>query len=76
MAKQIVKKLPSSETGMGVKCKTATGEEFIISQDPSKAKGRFTLWRVLPEGYEKQTTGESPYDLYPQIPNFSVVGKR
>ena len=64
----LVKSLPASESGPGVLYRTKSGDEYIISQNP--ANGKFTLWRDHgKDGYEKLTTGTSPLDLYPKIPN-------
>lgn len=62
---KIVKKLPASEYGSGVLCKTKSGKQYQISQNPENKK--HTLWRIVDGGYEKIATGDSPYDLYPLI---------
>ena len=54
----IVKSIPSSETGSRVTCITESGSQYIISNNP--IKGRFTLWKVIPNGYEKISTSDSP----------------
>lgn len=61
----IVKKLPSTETGAGVLCKTRSGKLYEISQYPEKQ--RHTLWRVVDGGYGKIVSAESPHDLYSMI---------
>ena len=67
----VVKNLPSSESGRGVQYTTKDKERYVISQDQAKVK--FTLWKVVPDGYEKIKAGAaSPYDLYPLIPGFPV----
>lgn len=67
----VVKNLPSSESGRGVQYTTKDKEQYVISQDPTKVK--FTLWKVVPGGYEKIKAGAaSPYDLSPLIPGFPV----
>lgn len=62
----IVKSIPASEDGQSVRCKTKSGKVYLITQNHGKM--RFTLWRVLDDGFEKLTTGNSPYDLYGNIP--------
>lgn len=66
MAGKIVKKLPASESGAGVRCRTRSGKEYLISQCPEKRK--HTLWKVLDGGLEKLSTADSPMDLYKLIP--------
>lgn len=62
----IVKTIPAKHSGPGVSCKTTSGQEFRISQDPVKME--FTLWKVLPGGYEKLAAAGSPVALYDKIP--------
>lgn len=62
---KVIKKLPVSECGIGVLCKTKSGKLYKISQNPDKKK--HTLWRIVDEGYEKIATADSPYDLYEKI---------
>lgn len=62
---KIVKKIPASENGTGVLCKTKSGKEYQISQNTDK--GKHTLWRKVDGGFEKVATAGSPYDLYPMI---------
>lgn len=62
---KIVKKLPASECGVGVLCKTKSGKLYQISQNQEKKK--HTLWRVLDGEYEKLAAANSPHDLYPLI---------
>lgn len=62
---KIIKKLPASECGTGVLCKTRSGKQYQISQNPEKKK--HTLWLIVDGGYEKLATGNSPYDLYSLI---------
>lgn len=64
-ASKVVKRLPVSEYGTGVLCKTKSGKQYQISQNPEKKK--HTLWRIVDGGYEKIATGDSPYDLYALI---------
>lgn len=61
----VVKSLPAEDTGAGVTCVTASGENFRISQNPTK--GIFTLWKIRPTGYEKIATANSPIKLYAKI---------
>ena len=61
----IVKKIPTSENGAGVQCRTKSGMEYQITQ--CLEKQRHTLWKVVSEGYEKISTAESPHDLYALI---------
>lgn len=63
---RLVRKIPSSESGLGVHCTTKCGQEFQISQNNEKKK--HTLWKIVPGGFEKIATGDSPYDLYDKIP--------
>ena len=63
---RLVRKIPSSENGLGVHCTTKCGQEFQISQNNEKKK--HTLWKIVPGGFEKIATGDSPYDLYDKIP--------
>lgn len=66
MAKQekIVKNFPAS-SGRGVECKTTSGQKYYITQDVEK--GKHTLWKKVPEGYQQISVAESPYDLYPLV---------
>lgn len=62
----LLRKLPATETGPGVRCTTAANEVYIVSQ--CMAPFRFTLWKQHPEGLEKLRTASSPLDLYDDIP--------
>ena len=62
---KICKKIPASEYGYGQICKTVSGKEYRITQNPDKKK--HTLWRVLSNGYEKISVASTPYDLYPLV---------
>lgn len=64
-ATKVVKKLPTSECGTGVLCKTKSSKQYQISQNPEKKK--HTLWKIVDGGFERVATGDSPYDLYPLI---------
>lgn len=59
---KIVKKIPATETGHGVICRTRSGKEYRITQNPEKK--RHTLWRVVDGGYEKLGSSDSPNNLY------------
>lgn len=61
----IVKKMPATEYGAGVECKTKSGVIYQITQFPEKK--RHTLWKVLNDGFEKVSTSDSPHDLYALI---------
>lgn len=63
---KIVKKLPATENGPGVLCKTKSGQEYVISWCIEKM--RFTLWRTVEGGYQQISTAKSPQDLYSQVP--------
>jgi len=63
---KMVKQLPASESGAGVRCKTRAGAEYIVSQCPEKM--RFTLWEVMEQGLEPLGTAKSPLELYEKIP--------
>lgn len=65
MSTRIIKKIPSSDCGMGVLCTTTSGQQYKISQNPEKKK--HTLWKVVSGGLEKIKTADSPYELYPLI---------
>lgn len=54
----IVKSIPSSETGSRMTCVTKSGKEYLVTNNPIKAK--FTLWRVTNGGYEKLSVSDSP----------------
>lgn len=64
----IVKSLPKTEDGNGILCKTHTAFDYQISQNTSKKKNRFTLWKILEDGYEKVASADTPQDLYPLVP--------
>ena len=62
----VVKNLPASENGRGVLCTPREKEQYVVSHD--LAKDKFTLWKVVPEGYEKIKAGaDSPFELYEVI---------
>lgn len=62
-----VKKIPTSDSGVRVLCRTKSGDEYTISQNPMKDRSRFTLWRNLSDGYEKVASADSPSALYQKI---------
>lgn len=65
--KKIYKSIPSSETGATLSNFTRVSRnEYLITQCPEK--NRFTLWRVLKEGYEKLDTASSPLVFENKIP--------
>ena len=57
----IVKSIPSSETGARTGCKTKSGKEYLITNNPIKEK--FTLWLVVSGGYEKLSVADNPPDF-------------
>lgn len=57
----VVKSIPSSENGSRTVCTTKSGKQYIISNNPIKEK--FTLWRVLDDGYEKMSVSDNPLDF-------------
>lgn len=64
----IVKKLPASEVGASVTHTTADGTVYHVSQNPVAAPGkRFTLWKIVPGGYEKLAAADDPYELYDKM---------
>ena len=56
-----VRKLPASENGHGIHYKARNGREYCVSHCIEKE--RFTLWRIVPNGYIKMTSGDYPQDL-------------
>lgn len=61
--KKIYKAIPKSEDGPGVVC---NGKDvYIVSQNLDKKQ--FTLWRKVPEGYEKIATANNPDKLYDKV---------
>lgn len=69
MVSRIVKSIPNTETGHIVSCHTKqkqSGEEYLITECPEK--NRFTLWKVLKDGFERISTSESPLDFDDIIP--------
>lgn len=65
---KIVKTIPNSENGTTVTNTTVSGDKYLITHCLDKQ--RFTLWKILSEGYEKMSTATSPFDLYDKIPWF------
>lgn len=59
---KVVKSIPASENGPGVRMKTRSGAEYIVSMNRDKRK--FTLWRCTDAGYEKMSVANAPTDLY------------
>lgn len=71
----VVKNLPASENGRGILCATREKEQYVVSHD--LAKDKLTLWKVVPEGYEKIKAGaDSPFELYDLIPAFRDKSKK
>lgn len=62
----IVKAIPSTETGSRTTCLTKSGKEYLITNNPIKA--RFTLWRKVDGGYEKMSVSDNPLDFNKVIP--------
>jgi len=58
----VVKNLPKSESGVGILCKYK-GEQYQISQNPEKIKGRFTLWKITSSGYERLQSADDTVTL-------------
>lgn len=65
-SEKIVRNIPTSENGAGVLCTTKSGQKYQISQNVEKSK--FTLWKVVENGFVKMKTASSPVDLYELIP--------
>lgn len=63
---KIVRNIPSSDNGAGVLCVTKSGQKYQISQNVEKKK--FTLWRVVDNGFVKLKIANSPVDLYDFVP--------
>ena len=47
---------------------SGTQQEFYITQSRSKEKPKFTLWKPTPSGYVKDTSANTPQELYEKIP--------
>lgn len=62
----ITKTIPKSEDGRGVLC-LVNGETYKITQNSSKVKNAFTLWKIVPGGFEKLGTADIPQELEKQI---------
>ena len=63
----VVKTIPKAEeTGAGVTCTTRKGQAYRLTQNISA--GRFVLWKVLPNGFQKIGQANSPPPLYEKIP--------
>ncbi len=65
-ANKVVKKLPASENGHGVRCITKSGQEYFITHCLEKM--RFTLWKNVDGGLEQIATAKSPMDLEDKVP--------
>ena len=62
----IVKAIPKSEDGRGILC-LVNGETYHITQNSSKVKNAFTLWKTVSGGFEKLGTADVPQELEQQI---------
>lgn len=62
----VVKKLPTTERGYGVRCVTKSGRVFISSHCVEKC--RFTLWEEANGQYTNIATAKSPQELYDKVP--------
>ena len=58
----IVKKIPASEDGSGMRILTKSGAEWRITQNTKKKK--HTLWRCVNGGFEKIAVADSPLALH------------
>lgn len=65
---KIIKTIPNTENGTTVTNTTLSGDKYLITR--CLEKQRFTLWKILSEGYEKLATATSPLELYNKIPWF------
>lgn len=61
-----IKKLPAADAGPQLQCLTRAGERYLVTENPTTRK--FTLWKVVPEGYDKISTADSPVPLNSKIP--------
>ena len=62
-----VKKMPESELkAPGVLIKTKSGKEYNITSDATRTK--FTLWMIVPGGYEKIATSGDYGQLRDRVP--------
>lgn len=57
----VVKTIPTAESGSRTTCTTKLGKKYLITNNP--AKERFTLWRVVEDGYEKLSVSSNPLDF-------------
>ena len=65
---EILRNIPNAESGARVTCVDVSGQTWVISQNPAaSASARFTLYRAVPDGFERVETAASPLDLYPRI---------
>ena len=58
--------MPSSESGPLMTCRTVSGDEYVISQNPERKK--FTLWHKVKGGFTKYAVASLPFDLEDKIP--------
>lgn len=66
MTEKVVRKIPASENGSGVSCTTRSGQKYQISQSLEKMK--FTLWKVVENGFIKIKSANSPLELDDLVP--------
>lgn len=62
----ITKTLPKSEDGRGIECRLPS-DVYLISQNTSKLKNAFTLWKIVSGGYEKLASADIPQELEQKI---------
>lgn len=62
----IIKALPKLEDGSGILCLIGD-EKYNITQNTSKIKNAFTLWRIVSGGYEKLGMADTPQELEQKI---------
>lgn len=66
VTEKVIKNIPASENGLGVLCATKSGQQYQITQNVVKIK--FTLWKVVENGFIKIKIANSPIELYDLIP--------
>lgn len=63
---RLLRKIPASESGPLLTCRTISGDEYIISQNPERKK--FTMWHKGDTGFVKCGVADFPFDLEAKIP--------
>lgn len=63
---RVIRKIPISESGPLLTCRTVSGDEYVISQNPERKK--FTLWHKVETGFVKCGIADLPFDLEDKIP--------